>query len=44
MAFRIEKGMPLFAPVMSIVLGNMLGLDGTGLLGLEGVKCLEDDV
>ena len=36
--------MLLFAPVMSIVLGDMLGIDHVCLLGLEGVKSLEDDV
>lgn len=38
--------MPLFAPGMSIVLGDMLGLDqiALSLLGLEGIKCLEDDI
>ena len=43
-ARRIEKPVPLFAPEMSIVLGDMLGLDQVDLLGLEGIKSLEDDI
>ena len=36
--------MPLFAPVMSIALGDILGLDQISLLGLICIKCLEDDI
>ena len=36
--------MPLCAPVMSIVLGNMLRLDQVILLSLKGIKGLKDDI
>ena len=43
-AWRIEKPVPLLAPVMSMFLSDMLGLDQVVLLGLEGVISLEDDI
>ena len=39
-----EKPQPLVAPVMSVVLGDMLGFCRVALLGLKGIKCLKDDV
>ena len=35
--------MPLLAPVISIVRGDMLGLCELAMLGLVGIKCLEDE-
>ena len=39
-----KKPKPLVAPVMSVVLGDMLGFCQVALLGLKCIKCLEDDV